>query len=337
MHLALVGSETLLGKEVEGVLKQRFPEARISNYAATGEGSFGESDEEGEAVYHGPLDKDALKQSDFVIFAGTPGGATKLYELARPLRKRPRLIDCTGLLEEHPEAVISDGSGRISAGVAGWLTVVPHPAAILLMTVLNRLVQLGAVRQTIAHVFEPASERGKRGVTELHQQTLELLAFKPMEKSVFDVQLSFNLLPGYGEDAPVKLASVEQRIEKHVASLLGQAHNVGTKFVPIPSIRLVQVPVFHGYSASLWVEFDKNVERLRLEEALASAEIEVRSADQEFPTSVGATGQSGLVAGDIRVDVNNARAAWVWVVADNLHVMADAVGDLLAKQSGLKK
>jgi len=41
-------------------------------------------------------------------------------------------------------------------------------------------------------------------------------------------------------------------------------------------------------------------------------------------------GQSGLIAGDIRIDGNNPRAAWLWVVGDNVRLMADAAADLLS-------
>jgi hypothetical protein len=50
---------------------------------------------------------------------------------------------------------------------------------------------------------------------------------------------------------------------------------------------------------------------------------------EESPTGVGAAGQSGLMAGDIRVDRNNAHAVWIWVVLDNLRVTADAAADVI--------
>lgn len=178
------------------------------------------------------------------------------------------------------------------------------------------------------HIFEPASERGKGGVSELHRQTNSLLAFKALDKEIFDAQLSFNLLSQYGEQAPSKLAEVEQRIETHLATLLGGQRKVS---MPMPSLRLIQAPVFHGYSISAWVEFDSDVQASELGEALGSAQIEVRGQNKEAPNNVGAASESGLIAGDIRVDRNNARAAWLWVVGDNLRLTADAAADLIAE------
>ncbi|MGA8029756.1 MAG: Asd/ArgC dimerization domain-containing protein, partial [Bryobacteraceae bacterium] len=190
------------------------------------------------------------------------------------------------------------------------------------------LARYGNIRRAIAHIFEPASEHGQRGISELHHQTASLLSFKPLEKNVFDAQLSFNLLSRYGEEAPGKLSEVEQRIEKHVATILSRQNTVSP--IPIPSLRLIQAPVFHGYSISAWVEFDSDVDPLAAGEALASAQIEIRGPNQDAPDNAGAAGQSGLIAGDIRTDRNNPRAAWLWVVGDNLRLTADAAAEVVA-------
>ncbi len=105
--------------------------------------------------------------------------------------------------------------------------MVAHPAASALAITLQRLARYRKIRQAIAHVFEPASERGKRGISELQQQTTGLLAFKPLDKQVFDTQLSFNLLSRFGEEATVKLSAVEERIERDLATILSSERPAG--------------------------------------------------------------------------------------------------------------
>ena len=51
----------------------------------------------------------------------------------------------------------------------------------------------------------------------------------------------------------LKLEDFELRTERHMATLLSAASRA-----PIPSIRLIQAPVFHGHTISLWVEFEEN-------------------------------------------------------------------------------
>ena len=325
LSVALLGAETLLGREIESVLKDRAPQATLQAFAASGEGTFGE--EEGEAVFVEPLTPERLKGSAAIIIAGSQEGAHKAYELTKALGGQTLLLDCTGFLEDQPEARIL--SPLIEASnVPGWLFEIAHPAASALALLLGRFAAYRKIRQVVAHVFEPASERGRLGISELQKQTTNLLSFKPLERAVFDAQASFNLLSRYGEDAPTKLVTVEQRIGRHLATLLSRQPKV--RAVPNPSLRVVHAPVFHGYSISLWIEFEGNISAIAAGEALASAQIEVRGPQEDAPDNIGAAGQSGLIAGDIRVDENNPRALWAWVVADNFRLTADAVTDVIS-------
>ncbi len=329
MKIAIVGAETLLGRDLQEVLESRKMGVEIDCYAATGEGSF--AAEEGEAVYVQPLVPHSIRDYAAILVAGTRAGALKVHGLAKEAGGHPVVVDCTGELANGPEARVVAPLLQDADLKTGHLLVVAHPAASALALVLKRAAKYQPIRRVVAHIFEPASELGKRGISELHQQTTSLLSFKPLDKEVFDSQLSFNLLAQYGEEAPRKLAAVEQRIERELQAIIGNK-KFGAK-APMPSLRLVQAPVFHGYSLSIWVEFSAEVNAEALGEALASAQIEVRGQAEEAPNSVGVAGQSGLIAGDIRLDRNNAHAAWVWAVGDNLRLTADAAADIL---TGLK-
>ena len=323
--IALIGDETMLGRELKEVLEARAPYIEVEAYAATGEGNF--SEQEGETVYVKPLDAGSTQGKAAIVVAGSADGATKAYETAKDASGSVLVIDCTGFLENQPEARVTAPLLEEPKAPDSWLLVTAHPAASALALLLARLSKYRELRSVIANIFEPASERGKRGLTELHQQTTSLLAFKTLDKEIFDAQLAFNVLPRYGESAPLPLIQVEQRIERETATLLSRRAN-GIP-IPLPSIRLAQAPVFHGYSLSLWVEFKSDVTVPDVEEALASAQIEIRRSNEEPPNNAEVAGQSGLVAGDIRLDRNTARAVWIWVVFDNLRLTANAVTDVL--------
>lgn len=327
--IALVGAETLLGREIEEVLKDRATDVSITGYSSSGEGNFGE--EEGEAVYVEPLTAERLQGVRVAIVAGCRDGAKKVYEFAKSAHGRPTVFDCTGFLEDEPESRILCPLTEPPSLQQGWLYEIAHPAASALALVLGRLSAYQKMRQVVAHVFEPVSERGHRGISELQKQTTSLLSFKPLDKTVFDAQVSFNLLSQYGEEAGTTLASVEHRIARHLTTVLSR--NPKQNPVPNPSLRVVHAPVFHGYSMSLWIEFEATVNAQTAGEALASAQVEVRAAQETAPDNVGSASQSGLSAGDIRVDENNPRALWVWAVGDNLRLTADAVAEAISSMA----
>jgi len=138
---------------------------------------------------------------------------------------------------------------------------------------------------------------------------------------MFDAQLGFSLLARYGEEAPRPLEQVELTIERHLATLLEMPGDGAG--APMPSLRLIQAPVFHGYSFSIWVEFEESPAVDALENALENDVIDVRSGEAEPPNNVGQAGQGGISIGAIAGDRNHASACWFWVVADNLRLAAE--------------
>ncbi len=325
-RVSLIGAETMLGKDIQETLENRSKKTRVTTFSASGEGTFGE--QEGEAVYVEPFSAKSLAEERMVVLAGSGEGARKSYEIIQASGRKPVVVDTLGYLEGSQEAALSSTLlGEVKAK-PGQLITLAHPVASALTLVLSRLAKYQAPVRVVANVLEPASERGQRGITELHKQTAALLAFKPLPKEVFDAQLAFNTLARLGEEAKLSLEEIERRIHAQTVKLAAQVKAQAA--VSQMSLRLMQAAVFHGYSASIFVEFGAKADRKAVEEALACAQIEVRGLGEEAPDSVAAASASGLLAGDIRVDAANPKAVWIWLVFDNLRLLADSVADVVA-------
>jgi aspartate-semialdehyde dehydrogenase len=264
------------------------------------------------------LDADSFDGAAIVFLAGNAASSRQAAELAQNRDPAPVLIDLTYALEDRADARLRAPVVETAPVPSAGTHVIAHPAAIALALFLTRLRRVSEPVRSIAHVFEPASERGQQGIDELQQLTVCLLCFKPLKKDVYDAQLSFNLLPRLGEDAPLPLEEIEDRVERHLASLLSQSPGA-----VMPSVRLVQAPVFHGYSISVWSEFGNRPDIRQLLEALASAQVEIRASSEETPTNVGAANQSGITVGAVSADRNHPQACWFWIVADNLRLAAE--------------
>lgn len=319
--IAIVGGESLLGKDMRELIEASDLGADVKLVASE------ETLEEGSILTRGrdePLIMSSLQAADLeaaqvIVLAGSQESSQKAYEHARNLQPAPTVIDLTGALEDLPEArlrapKVEPPGYQATAGVQ----VIAHPAAIALALFLIRLQGAGQIRRVIAEIFEPVSERGKAGLDELQKQTAGLLSFKPLSKDVFDAQISFNMLSEYGSDSRHSLGAIEARIDRNLASLLATAG-----VMPMPSLRLIQAPVFHGYSISVWVEFEKIPSKETIARALTSTGIDVRAKDEEPPTNVGVAGQSGITVGSIMPDRNQPQACWFWVVADNLRISTE--------------
>jgi len=316
--IAVVGGESLLGKEVRELLESGNLGASITLIAS-------EASEDSNVIIRGaeePLVMSSLEAPDLklakaIVLAGSAESSRKVHEQFRGAA--PVLIDLTGALEDlaetrlrAPQVELPDFRGASS------IQEIAHPAAIALALFLIQLHKSAKIARSVVQIFEPVSERGHAGIDELQKQTVGLLSFKPLKKDVYDAQVSFNMLAEYGSESPHSLAAIEQKIDRHLASLLARAGAL-----PMPSLRLIQAPVFHGYSISMWVEFEANVDLETLERGLASSQIDVRGKEHEPPTNVGVAGQSGITVGAIAPDRNQPRAWWFWMVADNLRIAAE--------------
>jgi aspartate-semialdehyde dehydrogenase len=319
--VAIMGGESLLGKEVRELLESSGLPATVQLIAA------GQSDDtailsrsEDEPFVIQALQMADLGSARVVILAGSPESSRKAFERIPSASPAPAVIDLNGGFEDHPAT-------RLRAPMveppefqaAGAIQEIAHPAAIALALFLTQLRQAGAISRSVIEIFEPVSERGQAGIQELQKQAVSLLSFKPLPKEIFDAQVSFNMLSQYGSEAPHSLESIELKIDRHLASLLA-----ATASVPMPSLRLIQAPVFHGYSISAWVEFEQNPGTKAVIEALKSSRrIDLRTKDEEPPTNVGVAGQDGITVGGISPDRNHPRAMWFWIVADNLRIAAE--------------
>ncbi len=257
-----------------------------------------------------------------IILAGSAESSRKALELAGDPTDAA-IIDLTFTAEERPDARLRAPvlETETEDAVDSAVHVIAHPAAIALALFLRRLESNDPIRRAVVQIFAPASEHGTKGVEELQQQTVSLLSFKPLPQAVFDTQASFNLLARYGEEAPAPLEETELRIERHLATLLDWPGEGGG--TPMPSLRLIQAPVFHGYSFSVWVEFEEAPAVETLESSLERNGIEVRGGEFEPPNIVGQAGQGGIAVGAITPDRNHADACWFWLVADNLRLAAE--------------
>jgi aspartate-semialdehyde dehydrogenase len=318
----LVGGDTILGREIRELVEEQKLPVNLTAVSSRGEESVleaPEAEEEDIAVMHA-LDRTLVEAADVVLLGGAREANERAAALARQCAPRPALVDLTGQFEDLPESRLR--APLLETGEAGGdpdaIHTLAHPAAVALARLLALLQSRHPLARAVATILEPVSQQGRAGIDELHNQTLSLLNFRPAPQDVFGAQVSFNLLPRYGSGAPHALAEAAARIERHLATLCG------ARGVPLPSARLIQAPVFHGYCMNVWVEFEKRPAAGALEHLLEEAGIEIRRADAEPASNVSVAGQVGLSVSDIAEDPASAQAAWFWMAFDNLRAHAEA-------------
>src|SRR6266571_1674953 len=202
-NIAIVGSTSLLGKELQEMLEARgFPIGRLT-LLETEEYAGLLQEFAGEIQITQVISPDAFQDIDIAFFTCS---SEIMQSYVASGAKFPELtIDLTqtgqpGILFLH---------GISAAGMLkrkGYY-INPHPAAIVLGRILSDLHNKFVVQSAAVTILQPASERGNGGVDELQEQTVNLLNFQQVENKVFGAQLAFNLLP-----EPATSAETESRI-----------------------------------------------------------------------------------------------------------------------------
>lgn len=317
----LIGADSLLGREVRdrytvGKLATRLQSATLEKDAAA---VFAATEDEIEVV--AAVDATMIEEAVAVVaanFAGDAWARLQQADVTTPI------LDLTGALEKEAGAVLRAPLFE-AAPVESTIHLIPQPGSWLLASFLNDLHTEHPVVRSVVTLFEPASQSGRPAIDELQKQTVALLSFKPLPKEQYDAQLSFNLLPRTGEESKISLPDREARIHRELTAL-AKLHGAG---LPVPSVRLVHAPTFHGYAASVWVEFAKRPKLPAIIAKLKEQGVDVRDESLDPPTNTGSAGQSGYAVGAIELDRNHPTGAWFWLAADNFRLQADLTIEVL--------
>jgi aspartate-semialdehyde dehydrogenase len=317
-RVAIVGAGSLQGKELAEVLNDRnFPSLDVK--LLDDDESLGKLESVGDEVtFIQKVRADEFRNIDFTFLAADPESARKTWKIARDAGSD--IVDLTGALEDDAGAVLRSpwierqlGQPLVPELQPGPV-VTAHPAAVVLALLMLRVQKAAKVVRASATVFEPASEHGQKGMDELHQQTVNLLSFQQLPKSVFDAQVAFNMLARYGEQAASALATIENRIRRHYRKIAGAS-------APAVSLLLLQAPIFHGHAFALHVEIDQPVDIQSISQALAGEHINLTLGADDAPSNVNAAGQSDIQLA-VLPDSTQPRSFWLWAASDNLRIAA---------------
>lgn len=322
-RVAIVGAATLKGKELKDVLEERnFPATDIR--LLDDDESLGQLESvQDEISFVQPVTRDQFDNVDFAFFASEEKFTRQNWKLAR--QAGSAIVDLSYALENEVAVPITAPWIQRELGQFTPLNlesnaiVIAHPAAVTMALLLLRARKAGEIRRVVATLFEPVSEQGRRGMDELHEQTVNLLSFQQMPTPVFDVQVAFNMVGRYGPAAQQSLETSERRILNHLHRLVNDA-------VPVPSLALVQAPVFHAHTFSIYVELAKSVSAGDFAGALAGEHVQIARSTEDQPSNVNVAGKDEILV-SVRRDPAHENGFWLWAAVDNLRLAALTAAD----------
>jgi aspartate-semialdehyde dehydrogenase len=318
MRVAIVGGASLKGRELAGVLKERnFPARDIR--LLDDEESLGQIEAVGDEVtFVQSVSPEHFEGVDVAFFATDEKFTRRHWTLAHAAGAA--IVDLSYGMEIRDEAVVR--SPWLERELGRTLTpelqpppaIVAHPAAVVLSLLLVRAQKMGPVKTVAATIIEPASEQGRRGMDELHEQTVSLLSFRELPKQVFDSQVAFNTIARYGEAAQPALETIEHRIVRHM-------ERITAGIAPSPAVLLLQGPSFHAHTFAVYVEMENATTIGDVGKAMSGDHLVITQGAEDAPSNVNAAGQDQVLL-TIRRDEKRDKGFWLWAAADNLRLLA---------------
>jgi aspartate-semialdehyde dehydrogenase len=319
VRVVIAGASSLLGKELKLWLEEsNFPATDIrlvdEEFVA---GTLTEAG--GEPAIIETVNEDSFDRVRFVFFSGSPEFSRRHAPEAR--RAGAVVIDLSGGLAADPGArlwipaldtQLAPPIEKSAPDGPQSLYVVPSAPADAAVSISAALLNAELVRLAVT-VFQPVSEYGAEAVEELEGQVVKLLSFQPVPKVVFDAQVGFNMLSGYGPESGIKLAGARERIATECRRYLaGRAAS--------PAIMLVHAPVFYSHAFAAYAEFRTPPALDELAMRLQRAGLKIVSAEEEPPSNVNVAGETRPVLKQPERDPGIETGVWLWGAADNVRV-----------------
>lgn len=183
------------------------------------------------------------------------------------------------------------------------------PIAVGLKTIYDAV---GISRMNVA-TYQSVSGTGKDAITELTEQTKQLLTNQPIQPKVYSQQIAFNVLPHIDDFQENGYTREEMKIVWEMQKIF----NDKTLAINPTAVR---VPVFCGHAASVHIETKDKITAKQAMSLLENAPgVKLITGQFPYPTPAhDAAGKDSVYVGRVRDDISHANGLNLWIVADNL-------------------
>jgi len=209
--------------------------------------------------------------------------------------------------EVNPHAIADYKSRGIIAN--------PNCSTIQMLVALKPIYDAVGITRINVATYQAVSGTGKEAITELANQTSNLLSMKDVEVDVYPKQIAFNVLPQID-------VFLDNGYTKEEMKMVWETKKIFEDAAIAVNPTAVRVPVFYAHSEAIHIETREKITAEAVTALLKNAagvEIIDERRDGGYPTAVteGAT-KDAVYVGRIREDISYSKGINLWVVSDNV-------------------
>lgn len=206
--------------------------------------------------------------------------------------------------EVNPDAVTKH-KGIISS---------PNCSTTQMVVALAPLHRAARIRRVVVSTYQATSGAGLAGMDELLSATKAKLDGGRTERSVFQHDIAFNLIPQIGSSKYAEYTSEEMK-------MVYETHKIFEDDTIQICPTCVRVPVAMGHSESILVETEQRLEVEQVKELFGKAPgvtLVDDLASHSYPMPRDCEGRDDVFVGRVRRDLSSEHGIAFWCVSDNL-------------------
>lgn len=310
MKIAIVGATGEVGRMMLTCLEE-------NNVIISDLDLYASKRSEGSTLYYidNPIQVQALteasllKHYDYVFFSAGAGIAKSFAPIAAEASEV--VIDNSSGFrqEQHIPLVVPAVNGDLLSGYSG-IVANPNCSTIQIVLPLAILDKLFGLNKLVVSTYQSVSGSGHQGIVTLQNQRKGSL-----EKGIYPHVIDLNVIPQIGGFLDSGYSQEEEKM-----------HFESRKILRLPelqvSVTTVRVPVIYGHSASVYAEFEREVNIPKAEAALKHASTSVYYPNSYItPLDLGNSNDSHTCR--LRLGCDNKSVSF-WNVGNNVRLGAAA-------------
>ncbi len=315
-NIAVVGATGAVGEAMLAILAERnFPVDKI--YPLASHRSAGKTIRfKGMPLTVGDLQTFDFTDVDIGLFS--PGAAVSRVHAPRAAAAGCIVVDNTSEFrydDDVPLVVPEVNASAVADYTRRGIIANPNCSTIQMVVALKPINDIAGIERVNVCTYQAVSGTGKEAITELREQSADVLHNRMVRCDVYPQQIAFNVLPHIDSFQDNGYTKEEMKMIWETRKILGD-----DRIQVNPTA--VRVPVFFGHSEAIHIETREKISVVAVRAALRAIDgVEVIDDPDAaiYPTAVGqAAGKDAVFVGRIREDISHPRGVNLWVVSDNV-------------------
>ena len=308
-NISIVGATGAVGRKLlETLYKRNFPFSKITLLASKkSEGKkikFNEDEYEVKS-----LDSYDFKNSDIAFFSA----GSEISKIYAPLaeKKECYVVDNTSyfrmnndislIIPEINEKKLLESERKIIAN--------PNCSTIQMLVALAPIHKISKIKRIIVSTYQSVSGAGQSAISELKEQSKNLLEQKNIIIKNIPKQIAFNVVPQID-------TFLDNGFTKEEMKMVNETNKILDPDITI-NATCVRVASEIGHAESVYIELEKNID-IELIKSVLKNKKEIIFSDDDYHTPVDCSGNDGVYVSRLRKDLIKENGFNFWVVSDNL-------------------